>query len=29
LTDEVPQDVAERRYERWVMRAAEVDRAVR
>jgi hypothetical protein len=24
LTDEVPQDVAERRYERWVMRAAEL-----
>jgi len=24
LTDEAPQDVAERRYERWVMRAAEL-----
>jgi hypothetical protein len=24
LMDEVPQDVAQRRYERWVMRAAEL-----
>jgi hypothetical protein len=24
VTDEVPSDVAERRYERWVMRAADL-----